>query len=63
MLRTYFNGASDVIDSSSTSIVIAAGGSTVDRSPNRSTKSAKARVSKRSMMTTAAPARNPKITL
>ena len=63
MLRTYFIGASDVIDSSSASIVIAAGGSTVDRSWKRSTNCAKARVSKRSIMMTAAPARNPKITL
>ena len=63
MLRTYFSGASEVIDSSSASIVIAAGGSTVDRSWNRSTKPANARVSKRSMMMTAAPAWKAKITL
>ncbi len=31
MLRTYFSGARSVIDSSSASIVIAAGGSTVER--------------------------------
>ena len=63
MLRTYFIGASDVIVSSSASMVMAAGGSTVERSWNRVTKSANARVSKRSMMITAAPARKPKITL
>ena len=63
MLRTYLSGASDVIDSSSASMVIAAGGSTVERSWKRSTKPANAWVSKRSMMITAAPARKAKITL
>ena len=49
--------------SSSDSMVIAAGGSTVERSSKRVTKSAKARVSKRSMMMTAAPTRNANSTL
>ena len=52
------SGAIEEISGSSTSIVIAAGGSTVERIANLSINSAKSRVVKRSMMTTAAPTLN-----
>jgi hypothetical protein len=63
MLRTSRSGASDVTDRSSASIAIAAGGSTTDRTSNRATSSANARVSKRSSSTMGAPARRAKHTL
>ena len=62
MLRTYFSGASDVIDSSSLSIAMAAGGSTVERIWNRSTRRANSRGSKPSITTTGAPTRRAKST-
>jgi secreted trypsin-like serine protease len=58
MLRTNFSGSIDAISGSSTSIVIAAGGRTVDRIANRETNSAKSRVVNLSMMTTGAPTLN-----
>ena len=48
--------------SSSASMTIAAGGSTVLRMPKRRTRTANSPVSKPSMTTTGAPARNAKST-
>ena len=56
--RMYLSGARSVT-SESVSMAIAAGGSTVERIPKRRTSSAKASGSKRSMITSAAPARSP----
>ena len=63
MLRTYRSGARSVTAESSASIVIAAGGSTVERIAKRATSSAKAAVSNRSITTMADPTRRPKSTL
>ncbi len=60
--RTYLSGARSVT-SESVSMAMAAGGSTVERMPKRPTSSAKAAGSKRSMITSAAPARSPNIEL
>jgi len=62
MLRTYFNGASDVTAGSSTSIAIAAGGSTTDRTPCSTTRRASSTGSNRSISTTGAPVLNAKST-
>ncbi len=63
MLRTYRSGARSVTPSSSASIVIAAGGSTVERIACSRTSRANDSVANRSMITSAAPARRPKSAL
>ncbi|TMM15495.1 MAG: hypothetical protein E6G01_10070 [Actinobacteria bacterium] len=59
MLRTYLRGARSVTASSSLSMAMAVGGSTVDRISNRRTSAANSLGSNRSMITIAAPARRP----
>jgi hypothetical protein len=60
--RTYFKGPRSVT-AESVSIASAAGGSTVERISKLRTRSAKDSGSKRSMITSAAPARSPNSTL
>ena len=63
MLRTNRSGARSSIDGLSFNMVIAVGGRTVDRIPNRRTSSANVAVANTSITTISAPARKPNTTL